>query len=151
MQVLEEGQIAPEMDRAIRDLLSECFPADSDVFPYTRYWNDLAPEYTVVCGDGPRVVGHVAVVARTITAPGRPIRVAGPQNVAVAVEQRGADLSRRLMDEALAEAVRRGIPFGLLFCVPELGPLYSSMGWRHTGRAGGGRPAPDTPRWPDGS
>ena len=132
LAVLEEDQISPTMDRAIRDLLCECFPADSDVFPHTRYWNDLAPEYTVVCESGQQVVGHLAITVRTITSAGKPIRVAGPLSVAVAVGQRGAGLSRRLMDEAFAEAVRRRVPFGLLFCVPELEPLYSSMGWQHT-------------------
>ena len=38
------------------------------------------------------------------------------------------------MDEAMAEAVRRRIPFGLLFCLPELEPLYAAMGWRRTDR-----------------
>ena len=132
LKVLEEDQISPEMDRAIRDLLCECFPADRDVFPYTRYWHDLAPEYTVVHGNGQEVLGHVAIAVRTIACGGRPIRVAGPQSVAVAVEQRGTGLSRRLMDEALAEAVRRRIPFGLLFCVRELESLYSSTGWQRT-------------------
>ena len=113
-------------------MLSECFPADSDVFPYTRYWHDLAPEYSVVCGNGQQVVGHVAIAVRTITAAGKPIRVAGPQSVAVAVAQRGTGLSRRMMDETVAEAVRRRIPFGLLFCAPELEPLYASMGWLRT-------------------
>ena len=132
LEVIAEDRIAPEMDRAIRDLLSECFPADRDVFPYTRYWHDLAPEYTVVHGNGQQVVGHVAIAVRTITSAGRPIRVAGPQSVAVAVAQRGTGLSRRMMDETVAEAVRRRIPFGLLFCVPELEPLYRSMGWQRT-------------------
>ncbi len=134
LEVLEEDRIDPELDRAIRDLLCECFPADSDVFPYTRYWNDLIPEYTVVCPDGRRVVGHVAIVVRTITCAGKTIRVAGPASVAVSLEQRRAGLSRRLMDAAMAEAARRRIPFGLLFCLPELEPLYSSMGWRRTNR-----------------
>ena len=134
LEVLEEGQISPQIDRAIRDLLCECFPADSDVFPYTRYWHNLAPEYSVVCRDGQVVVGHVAIAVRTITCAGKPIQVAGPASVAVSAGQRGAGLSRRLMKAALAEAVRRRIPFGLLFCTPELAPLYSSMGWHHTDR-----------------
>ena len=33
------------------------------------------------------------------------------------------------MDRALAEAAKRGVPFGLLFCVPELEGVYGSMGW----------------------
>ena len=134
LEVLEEDQISPQIDRAIRDLLCECFPADSDVFPYTRYWHDLAPEYSVVYRDGQRVMGHVAIAVRTITCEGKPIRVAGPASVAVSAGQRGAGLSRRLMDAALTEAARRRIPFGLLFCTPELEPLYFAMGWHRTDR-----------------
>jgi hypothetical protein len=34
----------------------------------------------------------------------------------------------------MGEAARRGIRFGLLFCVPALEHFYSQLGWRRTDR-----------------
>lgn len=85
-----------------------------------------------------RVAGHVGIVirevrcGRTRATAGKPALVAGIQNLAVAHELRGRGLSQQLMTEAMTEAVRRSVPFGLLFCVPELERLYASLGWRRT-------------------
>jgi hypothetical protein len=49
------------------------------------------------------------------------------------------------MERAMAEARRRGVSFGLLFCIPELAKYYGRYGWEarsvavtmdHNGEAG---------------
>jgi predicted N-acetyltransferase YhbS len=60
------------------------------------------------------------------------IMVAGIQSLAVAPQLRGTGLSSRLMAEAMEEAQRRGIEYGLLFCLPGLERFYASLGWIRT-------------------
>lgn len=40
-------------------------------------------------------------------------------------------MGHRLMQKAMDKAAVEGIPFGLLFCIPELRSYYASMGWIH--------------------
>jgi len=75
-------------------------------------------------------MGHVGVVERTITFGRRAVDVAGVQSLAVARELRGTGLSGALMRESIAEAGRRGLSMGMLFCVPGLERFYSRLGWR---------------------
>lgn len=119
-------------DEAIRQLLCDSFPADRESFARRRAWHNSVPAYTVVGRVDGRIIGHVAVVLRTITSRGVPVRVAGIQGVAIAPEHRGRGLSRQLIAEALDEAASRREPFGLLFCIPELERFYASMGWEKT-------------------
>ncbi len=64
-----------------------------------------------------------------------PARIAGIQSLAVAPDWRRSGLSQRLMTAGMDEARRRGTPFGLLFCVPELDGFYARLGWRRIERA----------------
>ncbi len=130
LKVVEESGMCSSLDEAIRKALCECFPADASAFAKTRAWHGSAPSYSLVHREGERVVGHVGVVVREIAAGGTPVTIAGIQNFAVVPDRRGTGLSRRLMEEAMAEAGRRGISFGLLFCVPGLERFYTSLGWR---------------------
>ncbi|NUN94005.1 MAG: GNAT family N-acetyltransferase [Verrucomicrobiae bacterium] len=127
--VVDETAMTAARDAAIRRMLGVCFPASADAFSKTRAWHGSAPSYSVVANEGEEIVGHVGVVAREISAGGASLRVAGIQNMAVLPARRGSGLSRRLMEAAVAEARRRGIPFGLLFCVPGLERFYASLGW----------------------
>jgi N-acetylglutamate synthase-like GNAT family acetyltransferase len=56
--------------------------------------------------------------------------VAGIQNLGVHPRYRGRNLGGELLARGMAEAKRRGIAFGALFCVPELERFYNSNGWR---------------------
>lgn len=128
-EVLEEALMPPPLDAAIRDLLCTCFPADENVFRVTRHWHGSAPAYSLVHRQGAEVYGHVGVVARTIRCGSHHVTVAGVQNVAVHPAFRGRGLGPKLMSGAMEEARRRGIDFGLLFCVPALERYYKSIGW----------------------
>lgn len=129
INVVDEARMPPATDAAIRRLLCDCFPADVAVFSRTRHWHGCAPLFSVVLGAGDRVVGHVGVIARTVQWGGGQVPVAGVQNVAVHPDLRGRGCGALLMSHAMAEAAHRGIPFGLLFCLPRLEKFYGALGW----------------------
>jgi predicted N-acetyltransferase YhbS len=129
LEIIEEEQMPAALDAAVRKLLCLCFSAEVNVFSETRHWHGSAPAYSVVHLQGDTVVGHVGVVVRTIRCGERDTTVAGMQNVAVHPTLRGCGLGPKLMAATMAEAKRRGILFGLLFCLPELERYYRSVGW----------------------
>ena len=130
IELVEESNLSPDLDRAIRDLLCLCFPPDVPVFSQTRYWHGTAPEYSFFRREAGLVTGHVGIVRRTIRIGSRQVTIAGVQNLAVSPDRRQTGLGALLMIRALNEARRRGIDFGLLFCVPGLARFYTSLGWQ---------------------
>jgi predicted N-acetyltransferase YhbS len=127
--VVDEGEMSPELDAAIRRALCLGFPADAAVFARTRKWHGSSPAYSVVIRNGEEVLAHVGVVDRRVRFGGREVRAAGIQNVLVLPQHRGQHLSDLVMQVAQEEAARRGFDCGLLFCVPTLASLYARMGW----------------------
>jgi GNAT superfamily N-acetyltransferase len=134
LEVIEEARMPPATDRAIRRLLCECFPADVQSYARRRVWHDSPPAYTVIARQAGLVVGHLGIVMRTVACADVRVAVAGVQSFCVVPRHRGTGLSKRLMAWALDEALRRGVRFGLLFCVPELQRLYDALGWFKTDR-----------------
>jgi predicted N-acetyltransferase YhbS len=126
---VDERAMTPGVEAAIRELLCTCFPDAAWNFAHTRAWHGSGPEYSIVSCEGDRAIGHVGVVVREIACDGVRTRIAGVQNVAVHPERRRSGLSRLIMRESMQEAERRGIPFGVLFCVPGLENFYHSLGW----------------------
>ncbi len=120
------------VDSAVRDLLCECFPSDREVFSHTRYWHGSAPVYSLVYREHNRVAGYVGIVVRKIKVDNVFVTIAGIQSLAVSGKLRGKGVGRQLMIEAINEAVKRDIYYGLLFCVPELERFYASLGWIKT-------------------
>jgi GNAT superfamily N-acetyltransferase len=133
-RVLNEPDIDPALDASIRAGLCECFPPDREVFSQTRAWHGTLPDWTIVIQEGDEVVAHVGIVERTIRADHMSLRVAGVQNVFVLPDRRGEGLCRQVMAAAMAEARRRRLQFGLLFCTPNLTAIYSNQDWRQLGR-----------------
>lgn len=133
LEIVEETRMTAELDLAIRTLLCNCFPENAATFRETRAWQQSVPEFSVIARQDNTVVGHVAVVHRRISCSrGKTVDVAGIQGVAVGEPMRGTGLSHRLLDTALQQATRHGLPFGLLFCRPMLERFYASLGWRRT-------------------
>ncbi len=126
---IDEAEMTPQQDAVIRALLCECFGDDAGVFSHTRAWHGSGPEFTLAYFEEGRALGHVGVVVREIACDGRPVRIAGVQNVAVTPSRRRTGLARQLMQDAMREAGRRGLPYGVLFCVPALERFYHSVGW----------------------
>jgi len=131
LKIIDEADMAPELDAAIRRQLCLCFPHGAATFSKTRAWHGCAPAYTVVVEEGGGVIAHAGVVDRTITVGECSLRTTGVQNVFVVPPLRGTGLSRQVTDAAIGEAERRGFEIGLLFCRDELVPLYARSGWRH--------------------
>jgi predicted acetyltransferase len=127
---VNEIEMTLDTDQAIRRLLCECFPDNAGTFSQTRRWHGSGPEYSIVYAEEDCVLGHVGVVVREILCDGVPVRIAGVQNVAVSPSRRRTGLSRQAMQASMAEAASRGIPYGMLFCAPELEHFYRSLGWQ---------------------
>lgn len=130
LELIEERKMTADLDQKIRDLLCLCFPPDVEIFSRLRPWNNVLPEYTVVYIDEGKLLGHVGVVYREIVCGDTHVAVAGIQSMAVHPDMRGTGLAQAIMKECMAEAARRGVRFGLLFCVESLAnTFYQRQGW----------------------
>jgi GNAT superfamily N-acetyltransferase len=129
--VINEHDVSPELDKAIRETLVACFPADREYFQRQSWWH-CAPVYRVLGRDDKgSVAAHVAVVERTvIVGPDLSrVRVAGIQSCCVLPGYRGTGLSDKMMSVAMAEADERGFDAGLLYCLDQFETVYGRMGW----------------------
>ena len=129
--VISENDISPNLDRAIREILVVCFPADREYFRARSWWH-CVPIYRVIGRiDGDSIAAHVAIVERTVVA-GRSlskVRVAGVQGFCVLPGYRGTGLSDKMMSIAMEQANKCGFDAGLLFCIDKLQSVYGRMGW----------------------
>ena len=129
--VLNEEDISPELDRAIRQMLVVCFPADREYFKRQSWWH-CVPVYRVLGKNNKgSIVAHTAVVERIVIIGSNlsKVRVAGIQGFCVLQDYRGTDLSKKMMSVAMEEGSRRGFDGGLLFCRRPLEKVYGGMGW----------------------
>ena len=129
IEIVEESNVTAALDAEFRRLLLQCFGADSVVFSQTRHWHGSVPAYSVIARQDGRLVAHTGIIVRDIRAGDHPVRIYGIQNMGVAPEARGTGVGLRVLEEAAREADRRGIPFGVLFCVPKLERYYRRDGW----------------------
>ncbi len=130
--VIHEEDISPELDRAIREMLVVCFPADREYFQRQSWWH-CVPVYRVLGkNDKGSIVAHIAVVERVvIVGPAlSKVRAIGIQSFCVLQDYRGTNLSNKMMSVAMAEGSRRGFGAGLLFCREQIEKVYGGMGWR---------------------
>ena len=116
-------------DAELRNFLQRVFPADSTAFVQTRHWHGSAPAYTVIARQNDNVVAHAGAIVRDIRVGGQPVRIFGIQNMGALPEVRGAGTGRLVLETVAREAGRRGIAFGVLFCVPALERYYRRAGW----------------------
>ena len=131
VEVVDENEIDAELDERIRDLLRFSFPDWDEIFRKCRVWHQMKPICSALVRDDNAVVGHAAVVVRTITTTWNfRYDVAGIQGVCVLPIHRGYGLGRQLVQAVREEAKRRGFPFAILFCTEPLVPYYLSQGWK---------------------
>ena len=128
--VVNEQDISAEVDRSIRKTLVVCFPADREYYRSQSWWY-CVPVYRVLARDSNDfLIAHTAVVERVIICEqSAKVRVAGIQSCCVLPEYRGTGLSDKMMSVVMQEARERGFDAGLLFCLPQLEPVYGRMGW----------------------
>ena len=144
LETLEENAIDAVLDARIREHLSRSFPDSPDKFQSYRVWHNVSPDYTVLVrqkenGDGSAndeadlIIGHIAVVIRTITTTWNwRYNAASIQGVSVAEGFRHVGLATLMLKRAIDEAKRRGYLYAVLFCKEPLVPFYEKQGWRLT-------------------
>jgi len=131
VEIIEEHDLQPDDDKQIRELLCVCFPDWAKIFQANRIWHSTPPIFSVLVRQEGRIVGHLAVVVRTITTTWNfRYNVASIQGVCVAADKRRTGLSRRMLQAARREAARRGFLFAILYCKEFLVPFYNSQGWK---------------------
>jgi len=131
VEIVEEHALTQDEDRQIRELLCLCFPDWAKVFQHCRTWHNTPPIYSVIVRQEGQIIGHIAVVVRTITTTWNfRYNVASIQGVCVAPDHQRVGLAHRLLQEALREAARRGFLFSILYCKEFLVTYYISQGWK---------------------
>ena len=130
--VLDEEDISSRLDKAIREMLVVCFPADREYFQRQSFWHSPAVYRVIGKNDKGSIVAHTALVKRdVIVGPDlSKVRVAGIQGFCVLQDFRRMGLSKKMMSVAMEEGGRRGFDAGLLFCREQLEKVYDGMGWR---------------------
>ena len=132
VQILPEAQIDASLDAKLRAYLIELFPNWASIFQTRRAWHDATPVFTVLATDeSENVVGHVAVVERTISTEWN-VRFAAAsfQGVSVCPSRQRQGIAPRLLKTALEESRRRGYKFAILFCREPLVKFYERNGWK---------------------
>lgn len=130
--VIKEQDITPQLDRAIREILVVCFPADREYFQRQSFWHSPAVYRVIGKNDKGSIVAHAAIVQRdVIIGPAlSKVRVAGIQGFCVLQDYRRTGLSNKMMSAAIEEGSRRSFDVGLLFCREQLEKVYGGMSWR---------------------
>lgn len=130
--VIKEQDITPQLDRAIREMLVVCFPADHEYFQRQSFWHSPAVYRVIGKNHKGSIVAHTAIVERAvIVGPDlSKVRVAGIQSFCVLQDYRRMSLSNKMMSAAMDEGNRRSFDAGLLFCREQLEKVYGGMGWR---------------------
>jgi predicted N-acetyltransferase YhbS len=129
IRLLDESQIDPATDAALRRTLATCFPHNETQFSGSRNWRGAVPLFTVVATDKTHIVACAIVIDRTVCIGERPVRVAGVGNVCVLPDYRGGGIVDRILLAAMEEAAGREFEWGLLFCRPEIMKVYERTGW----------------------
>ncbi len=129
--VLNEEDISPRLDRAIREMLVVCFPADREYYQHQSFWHSPAVYRVLGKNDKGSIVAHTAIVERAvIVGPAlSKVRVAGIQSFCVLQDYRSTGLSKKMMSVAMEQGCKRGCDVGLLFCRKQLETIYGGMGW----------------------
>ncbi|MDR1923195.1 MAG: GNAT family N-acetyltransferase [Planctomycetaceae bacterium] len=130
VRVVEESELGEELDRQIRLLLRLCFPDWSDIFQHCRTWHSTSPLFTVIVSEGEDVIGHIAVVVRTITTTWNfRYSVASIQGVCVDPNFRNSGIAHEMLRVTIEEAAKRGFQFAILYCKEHLVSFYTAQGW----------------------
>ena len=129
LEIINEADITPGLDQILRDLLCHNFPQTKDCYVHTRAWNYCTPAWNVLLRDrSGRIIGHAALVDRTVRAGENDVRIIGPQNVFVIPEYRGRRLVKRILGAAMEHA-GEDYEVGLLCCRRPFEGIYERCGW----------------------
>ena len=129
--LLEESQLTPQLEEIICGGLVTCFPNDVELFSKSSWWHSKPSWRILAMTDSDTIAGHIAMIERPINVGNlcETVQIAGVQSVFVMPNQRGTGLSAKLLQLSMANAIKRKLDSGVLFCVPELEKVYAAMGW----------------------
>jgi predicted acetyltransferase len=126
---IDEHDIEPNLDEAIRVTLTLSFPHRKDTFAKGRRWRGNTPLFNAVVTENEIACGYLAVVDRTIRVGDNRIRVAGVGMVSVAPLYRGKRLIDKALTLAMEEAKTRNFDVGLLFTHSPTNKIYLRNNW----------------------
>ena len=128
-RIVDENEVDDVLDAGIKSILINCFPHNKEKFSKARKWRGNVALYNAVIETDGVVCGHIAVVDRTITVGGEPLRIAGVANVSVLPEYRGRGLSDGMLKAVMEEAGKREFEVGFLFTIEGIKKVYGRNGW----------------------
>lgn len=119
---LAEWQLTARDEAAIADLLARCFTTDFGGRSFFTHHHHLR---LIVRADG--IIGHIALVLRSVVLGGRQVTVAGLAEVATDPAHRGQGIAADLLRVAIDEAKASPAEYLLLFGVAS---VYAAHGFR---------------------
>lgn len=90
----------------------------------------LPKDWHVLVHEGADVVAHVGLVRTHVNAGNERVEVGGYGGVLTKASERGKGHARAALDVADAKLREWHVPFGFLFCRPELVAYYAALGWQ---------------------
>ncbi len=128
VQYLPDRDVDEAMDRALRDLLTNCFTKKQDVvFKYRRYFIDPYPHRWIIRENDGKLVAHAGVHEKCAVAADQIYRVGGIAEVCVHPGWRGRGHVRRMLSEIHDFLIEREFDFSILFGDHK---VYGSSGYR---------------------
>lgn len=126
-----EEEIDPDLDLQIRDYLIRIFPEWSSIFEKKRSWHDARPIFTELAFRDNELIGHIAIVERTISTSWNFRYIAASfQGVSIHPDYRKQGYGKDLLKQTLSDCRMAGYPYAILFCKEPLVPYYEANGWK---------------------
>jgi aminoglycoside 2'-N-acetyltransferase I len=132
VHLVDERDISPEQDAAIRALLVSAFSRESaEHFRTSSYWGPRPTHRLWLEDRDQAIVAHLDLETRTIQVGDVDVLVAGVGEVATAPGLQGSGVGRRMMAE-LQRVLKSEAPvsFGILQCGDQVLGFYESTGWQ---------------------
>jgi predicted N-acetyltransferase YhbS len=128
-RVLDKADVPPDLEQKFWDLWTRTWPPAPDKKDDPDF-QDTAFCYVVVEDQNGELIGVCAWLDREIVVNDEPQRIAGLAGVAIEEAFRGRGLGKKLIENAIEEARKRGYEWGVLFCAPFRQTFYEQFGWR---------------------
>ncbi len=121
---IEEFRITPKQEKAIVQLLAECFPG----YPEHRTYYKQLPNFRYLAFQEKQLVGHLAVEHRVISIDQKPFSIFGVVDICVAAQFRGQELASDLLRQLEKLGRENNIDFMLLTATDH--PFYLNNGYQ---------------------
>jgi predicted N-acetyltransferase YhbS len=123
IEKIPEWDLSSQDDAEIAALLARCFPTD---FGGRSYF--IQHHHLRLVVRQPQIIGHMALVLRSVQLGDRLVSIAGLAEVATDPAHRGQGIAAQLLQAAIAEAKASPAEFMLLYGVAK---LYAAAGFRY--------------------